>query len=133
MHPITVQQKSHLPRAPHDTLTTTWQLEVLIPVPVAGHPLASHFRACGAGQQQVPFTQEVLALMNETASRVAVTSKPDGFDVVVDGKYTAGSFALNADYSEPVEGELRAAERATQTILKLSAGHQPADMGYKII
>lgn len=130
MHPITVQQRSHLPRAPHDTLTTTWQLEVLVPVPVAGHPLASHFRACGAGQQQAPFEEDTLNRMNETAQRVAVTSKPEGFDVVVDGKYIAGSFALNADYSEPAEGELRAAERATQTILRLTAGHQPADMGF---
>lgn len=131
MHSITFQQKSHLPRAPHDSLTSTWQVEAVIPVPVHGHPRAEHFRICGAGTHPEPVSQDQLAALNEAGRRVAVQEEADGFAVVVDGKYVAGKFRLNEDYSEAAAGELRAAERATQTVLRLSAGHQPADMGLK--
>ena len=127
MHTISFRQASQLPRA-GDDLSATTHLEAIVPVPVPEHPMATHFRVCGANYHGTPKPDAEMDLLNKTAERVAVEMNPDGLQVVVDGKYVAGDFKLKHDYSSQEEGEVQAANCATHTVLKLAEGHQPSDM-----
>jgi hypothetical protein len=127
MRTISFRQASQLPRAGDDLATTT-HLEAVVPVPVPEHPMSTHFRICGANYHGAPKASEEIDQLNATAQRVSVGMGKDGLQVVVDGKYIAGAFKLHHDYSNPEQGEVLAANCATQTILKLAEGHQPSDM-----
>ncbi len=127
MSKITFQKKYPLPRA-CDTGAAV-HVEAVVGVPVAGHPLAEHFRVCGAGHHSEAAAAETVERMNEAAKRVEIVKEDTGCQVVVDGRYVAGNFNFKEDYSDAAAGELRVAECAVRQAIALSQGHQPSDMG----
>ena len=127
MNNITFQIKHPLPRSCDPNLAV--HLEAVVGVPVAAHPLATHFRVCGAGHHTEADAAEKLARMNAAAERVEIVRAAEGCQVVVDGKYVAGNFDFKGDYSDAAAGELRVAECATGYAIALSEGNQPSDLG----
>jgi hypothetical protein len=127
MSHITFQKKYPLPRA--CDANPAVHVEAIVGVPVAGHPLAEHFRVCGAGHLTEDAAAETVAKMNAAAQRIEIVKEATGCKVVVDGRYVAGDFNFKEDYSDAAAGELRVAECAVRHAIALSQGQQPSDMG----
>ena len=130
MNKITFQSRHPLPRGCDHNLNV--HIEAVVGVPAASHPLAEHFRVCGAGHHTEEDAAKKLVQMNTAAERVEIVRGTAGCQVVVDGKYVAGKFDFKEDYSDAAAGELRVAECAVRHVIALSEGNQPSDLGLRL-